>query len=147
MYSDTSNFMPIPDSLSLNIAVRLGLHDPHPVHVNEEITTHFAYVLASESSVPDPPDRTTLTQRGVVAESDAATVVRITTEPGRDRGGIRQMVSRALCSLCRRCSCQTPADIRCQLQSHSHDPSREAQFSSPFFRIASSCPASSEPLS
>ena len=31
-----------------------------------------------------------------VIEQDAATVVRIKNEPGRDRGGIRQMVSRAL---------------------------------------------------
>ena len=31
-----------------------------------------------------------------IAEQDAATVVRIKNEPGRDRGGIRQKVSRAV---------------------------------------------------
>ena len=31
-----------------------------------------------------------------IAEQDAAMVVRIKNEPGRDRGGIRQMLSRAV---------------------------------------------------
>lgn len=31
-----------------------------------------------------------------ITEQDAATVVRIKNEPGRDRGGIRQKVSRAV---------------------------------------------------